>query len=87
MTKAIQLKRADVVEDIRALAALTGESLTDVVAKAVRNQLAMEQVKANARLSKRRLESSRMLAELRCLAVIGPLLTDDDLYDAEGLPK
>jgi len=83
----IQIKRADVADDIRSLAALTGMSITDAIANAVRGQLAIEQVKADAKLRKRRKEGAKILAELRRLPVTGPLLSDDDLYDANGLPK
>jgi hypothetical protein len=83
----IQIKRADVADDIRSLAALTGTSITDAIANAVRGQLAIEQVKADAKLRKRRKEAAKILAELRRLPVTGPLLSDNDLYDANGLPK
>ncbi len=84
----IQIKRADVADDIRSLAALTGTSITDAIAaNAVRGQLAIEQVKADAKLRKRRKEAAKILAGLRRLPVTGPLLSDDDLYDANGLPK
>lgn len=73
MPGTIQIGRADVVADIRRLADLTGLPLTEAVAKAVRAQLTVERM--------------RGLAEIRRLPVIGPLLTDDDLYDQEGLPQ
>ncbi|MBI4907162.1 MAG: type II toxin-antitoxin system VapB family antitoxin [Acidobacteria bacterium] len=87
MIKAVQIKRADVVQDIRRLADLTGASLTDAVAKAVRSQLAIEQARVNAKLSKRRAEADRILSELRRLPVVGPMVSDADLYDDAGLPK
>jgi len=83
----IQIKRQDVTDDIRALADLTGASITDAIQGAVRSQLAIERVKANAKLSKKRLQAEKTLAELRRLPVVGPMLTDRDLYDDEGLPK
>ncbi|MEO8656975.1 MAG: type II toxin-antitoxin system VapB family antitoxin [Bryobacteraceae bacterium] len=87
MTAPIQIKRSDVAEDARELAALTGLSLTEAIAKAVRVQLAIERVKANKTRSKRRSEAERTLAELRSLPIVGPHLTDDDLYGPDGLPK
>jgi hypothetical protein len=54
---------------------------------AVKAQLAIEQVKGNSRLRKRRKESERLLAEIHRMPVVGPLLTDDDLYDEEGMPR
>jgi antitoxin VapB len=87
MPSPIQIKRPDVASDIRTLAALTGASITDAIAKAVSAQLAIERVKADAKLLKRRKEAEDTLAELRRLPVTGPIVSDDDLYDDDGLPK
>ena len=83
----IQIKRPDVTDAVRALAALTGVSITDAIGNAVRGQLAIERVKSDAKLMLRRKAAEAALAELRSLPVIGPELTDDDLYDSQGLPK
>jgi hypothetical protein len=83
----IQIKRPDVADDIRTLAALTGLSITDAIAKAVAAQLAVERLKADTRLRKRRKEAERALTEIRRLPVTGPIVSDEDLYDTEGLPK
>jgi hypothetical protein len=82
----IQIRRADVANDIRLLAPLTGVSITDAIANAVRGQLAIERVKASAKLRKGRKEAAKVLAALWRLPVPGPLLSDNDLYDANGLP-
>lgn len=87
MNSPIQIRRPDVAGDIRALAALTGISITDTVAHAVRAQLVIERVRVDAVLSQRRAEAARMLDELRRMPKIGPQLTDNDLYDEDGLPK
>jgi hypothetical protein len=83
----IQVRRPDVAEDIRTLSALTGTSITDAIAMAVRNQLAIERARADVRLAKRKEDSARLLAQIRNLPVLGPDLNDSDLYDADGLPK
>ena len=87
MTTPIQIKRPDVAGDIRKLAALTNLSITDAIAVAVRNQLAVETVKADTRLARRQKVCDTALAELRRLPVIGPALSDSDLYDSDGLPR
>jgi hypothetical protein len=87
MTGPIQIKRPDVAEDIRTLAALTGVSITDAIANAVRAQLDVERVRQNAILRKRKAAAEKILAELRRLPVRGPMLSDEDLYDEQGLPK
>ena len=48
---------------------------------------AIKRVRATKGRSKRRAKAERTLAELRSLPVVGPKLTDDDLYGADGLPK
>jgi hypothetical protein len=83
----IQIKRPDVADDIRALAALTGLAITDTVANAVRAQLAIERVKASAKLSQKLADAERALAELRKLPVIGMDISDGELYDGDGLPR
>jgi hypothetical protein len=83
----IQIKRPDVVANVRTLAALTGLSITDAIANAVNAQLAIERVKGDAKLRRRRKAAEKILTELRRLPVIGPHVSDEDLYDADGLPK
>ena len=83
----IQIKRSEVTEEVRALAALTGVSITDAIGIAVKRQLEIERAKADLRLAKRRKEVGKLLNEIRRLPVVGPRLTDEDLYDENGLPK
>jgi hypothetical protein len=87
MTSPIQIRRPDVVEDARQLADLTGLTVTEAIAKAVRAQLAIEKVAANKALSKRFAEAQRALEELRALPVVGPTVSDEDLYGPDGLPQ
>lgn len=83
----IQIKRVDVAEDVRILAEMTGLSLTDAIALAVRSQLTIERVKADERLIERQRKVEAGLAALRKLPVVGPDLTDGDLYGPDGMPK
>lgn len=85
MTKPIQIKREDIVEDIRELASLTGEPITDAVGVAVRSRL--EEVRRRTRAQERRAEIDRLLAEFQALVAGKPVPTDDDFYDEYGLPK
>ncbi len=87
MPTPIQIKRADVAADIRALADLTGASITDAVADAVRASLAVERAKSDKTLQRRIRKAEKSLANFYRFPSIGPRLTDTDLYDAEGLPK
>jgi hypothetical protein len=87
MIAPIQIRRADVSDKVRTLAALMGTSITDAIGIAVEAQLAVERAKASKGLSLRRAEAKRKLAGIRRLPVTGPLLSDDDLYDPDGLSK
>ncbi len=86
-TAAIQIKRSEVTEEVRALAELTGVSITDAIGMAVKRQLEIERAKADLKLAKRRKEVNKLLGEIRRLPVVGPRITDEDLYDENGLSK
>lgn len=87
MTEApIQIRNADVVRDIRALAERLGLPMTDVVADAVRRRLAEELDQAHGLQSDRKQRALDVLARIDALPKRGESLTDADLYDANGLP-
>ncbi len=83
MKAPIQIRREDVAEDIRKLAGLMKVSLTEAVAVAVRDEL---ERRAQEREERWR-EAERLVKEFHKLPKTGPLLTDADLYDEDGLPK
>jgi hypothetical protein len=87
MKAPMRIKRQDVADDIRTLASLTGLDMTEAVGVAVRAQIAIERANSTVKQSERQVRSDRILAELRRLPVVGPVITDEDLYDSEGLPK
>lgn len=87
MTGPVQIRRPDVIEDIRALAELMGVSMTEAIGTAVSAQLAAERSRAATKIAGRRKRAEAALAELRNLPVTGPKLTDDDLYGPDGLPR
>lgn len=85
MTKPIQIRNDDAVRQVREAAALTGLSITKVVAEGAR--LVAERARRVRSPEDRRREVDRLLAEFRALPKTGETLTDDDLYDDYGLPK
>jgi hypothetical protein len=87
MKAPIQIRREDVATDIRALSELLKVSITDAVAVAVRTRLAEEQQRAATEKAERWKEVTRLVEEFQRLPRVGPLLTDEDLYDEDGLPK
>ncbi|MDX2267268.1 MAG: type II toxin-antitoxin system VapB family antitoxin [Bryobacter sp.] len=84
---AIQIRKEDVTQDIRMLAELMNLSITDAVAVAVKKQLAEEQAKKADRIEEKRRKSREIMERLWALPVVGPKLSDADLYDEDGLPK
>ena len=87
MTGPIQIRNPEVVRDIRALADRLGVPLTEAVASAVRSRLEEETARRVASDVERRRTVENVLARIDALPKHGRALTDDDLYDAHGLPK
>ena len=85
MTKPIQIRNDDAVREVREAAALTGLSITRVVAEGAR--LVAERARRTRSPEERRREVDRLIAEFRALPKTGQTLTDDHLYDEDGLPK
>jgi hypothetical protein len=83
----IQIRNPDVVRDIRALADRLGLPMTEVVADAVRRRLQEELGKASDAQAAAQRRVADVLARIDALAVTGPVLTDDDLYGPDGLPR
>ena len=85
MTAPIQIKKGDVTRDIRELAALKRKPITEAVAEAVRAEL--ERERRNCDIDERRRKIREIVEAFHRLPRVGPMLTDDDLYDENGLPK
>lgn len=75
---------------IRELAARTGLTLTEATDRAVRAELARLGADQDAEtIAERRARMQRFAVTIqeRAARGTGPWLTDDDLYDEEGLPR
>lgn len=94
----LNIKDAETTKMVRELAELTGETQTEVVRKAVQESLqrarsAREGDDALRKQEKRRefeeawAKIQKIQDEVRRLGLADNMLTDDDLYDAHGLPK
>ena len=83
----IQIRNPDVVRDIRTLADRLGLPMTEVIADAVRRRLAEAVGKASDVQAAAQRRVLDVLARIDALAVTGPILTDDDLYGPDGLPR
>ncbi len=87
MNGPIQIRRPEVVRNLRELAILKGKSVTDTVAEAVDGELRRLRTRAEAEVEARRAAVKATVARIQALPVVGPMPTDHDLYDPDGLPK
>ena len=84
MTGPVQIKNHEVVRDIRELAALTRQPITEAVASAVRSEL--QRARRLSEIEQRRRAVREIVDRLHARPRIGPALADEDLYDDDGLP-
>jgi hypothetical protein len=83
----IQIRKPRVAEAIRKLAARRGVGITDAVAEAVDDALRRLDRVDEAEMQRRLARIRRAVDEFNALPIVGPILTDDDLYDEDGFPK
>jgi len=79
----IQNRNPDVVRSIRALAEKTGRPITDAVGAEAKRREVMDEQEFQRRL--RAIDEA--VERFHALPIVGPLLTDDDLYGDDGLPR
>lgn len=87
MNAPVQIRKSDTVERLRRLAALEGKSITDLVDEMVRERDDRLVATRKADIDERRRAVEESVRRYNALPIIGPLLTDDDFYDEDGLPK
>jgi antitoxin VapB len=97
-TPQLNIKDAEATRLVRELTELTGESQTEAVRKALRERLEREKAERTAKTVRSEEEARReferiwpeiqkIQEEVRRLGLVENMLTDDDLYDENGLPK
>lgn len=87
MNAPIQIRKPEVAERLRSLARLEGKSITDLVEEMVRERDERMTSAREADIAERRRAVEEIVSHFNSLPIVGPLLTDDDLYDKDGLPK
>jgi hypothetical protein len=87
MNAPVQIRNAEVIRDIRELAERTHLPITEAVGQAVRAEIERLRVDSDADAVERRRKIDEIVARFNALPTVGPMLTDDDLYDELGLPK
>lgn len=83
----IQIRNPEVVRAIRALAEQTRQPITEAVGGAVREALKRQGSVSDAEYKRRLKAIDEIVQQFQALPIVGPMLTDDDLYDEDGLPK
>lgn len=83
----ILINDPEVVRDIERLAEQRGKPAEDVVADAVRAQLGNKTERTPEEIAERQRKVEAILAEIDALPHLGEPLTDEDLYDEDGLPR
>lgn len=83
----VQIRKAETVELLRRLAALEGKTITELVDEMARERDRRFETQRTADIDRCRRAVGEIVAHFNSLPIVGPLLTDDDLYDEHGLPK
>jgi len=83
----IQIRNPEVVRALREVAAQRNQPLTQAIGEIAHAELKRLKSDKDARYRQRVESIKRRVAELHALPVVGPPLTDDELYDEEGLPR
>ena len=87
MNAPVQIRKPEVAERLRELARLEGKSITDLVEEMVRERDERRTLAKEAAIEARLQAVRETVRRFQALPIIGPLLTDDDFYDEDGLPK
>jgi hypothetical protein len=87
MNAPVQIRKAETVERLRRLAEVEGKTITELVDEMVRERDERLTAEREADIDRRRKAVEEIVAHFQSLPIVGPLLTDDDLYDEDGLPK
>lgn len=87
MNAPVQIRKPEVAERLRELARLEGKSITDLVEEMVRERDERLTAAREAEIQRKLAAAEETVRRFQALPIIGPLLTDDDLYDKDGLPK
>lgn len=87
MNAPVQIRKPDVAERLRSVARQEGLSITDLVDQMIRERESRTDAAKETEIQRKIAEAKRIIADFQSLPIVGPLLTDDDFYDEDGLPK
>ncbi|MDK2748319.1 MAG: type II toxin-antitoxin system VapB family antitoxin [Brevundimonas sp.] len=87
MNAPVQIRKPEVAERLRTLARREGRSITDLVDEMAREREERTDKARQAEIDQKIAAVNEIVREFNALPILGPLLTDDDIYDEDGLPK
>lgn len=87
MNAPVQIRKPDVAERLRSVARREGLSITDLVDQMIREREIRTEAVREADIQRKIAAAEAIVSHFQTLPIIGPLLTDDDFYDEDGLPK
>lgn len=87
MNAPVQIRKPDVAERLRNMALREGLSITELVDQMTREREARPDEARRAEIERKIAAVNEIVREFNALPVLGPLLTDDDIYNEDGLPK
>lgn len=87
MNAPVQIRKPEVAERLRSVARQEGLSITDLVDQMIRERQARANQEKEAEIQRKIAAAKAIIADFQSLPIVGPLLTDDDFYDEDGLPK
>jgi len=87
MNAPVQIRKFETVERLRRLAALEGKTITELVDDMARERDARQLAERQADIDTRRRGVEEAVRRFQNLPIIGPLVSDDDFYDENGLPR
>lgn len=87
MNAPVQIRKPDVAERLRNMALREGLSITELVDQMAREREARPDEARRAEIERKIAAVNEIVREFNALPVLGPLLTDDDIYNEDGLPK
>lgn len=87
MNAPVQIRKPEVAERLRSVARQEGLSITDLVDQMIRERQDRANQEKEAEIQRKIAAAKAIIADFQSLPIVGPLLTDDDFYDEDGLPK
>lgn len=87
MNAPIQIRKPQAVELIRKVAARRGQSITDAVEALARAELERQDAAREAEVKRKLAAVEEIVRRFNARPRTGEMLTDEDLYDEDGLPR